>query len=1180
MNMYYRQWDRIIYGLGVLVLLISPYTTHPVQAQDQNIQRKISLQYDNIKLADLFNIITRQTGYTFFYSNQSVNDQIKVTVHEQDISLMQVLEKLLRPKGYAWELRSNRIGVFRGEGAKESSKDAGQNEGRIIRGIVTLADGSPLEGATVSLIGTGGVITKTNEKGLFFLHTAHPDSLIRVSYTGFKPREMGATSPALLNIVLEPLITDLAVVAVRSNGYQRIPQERATGSFVQINNQLLNRRVGPTILERLEGVASGVLFPNKNIPPNSNESYISIRGRSTILANTQPLIVVDNFPYTGDIDLLNPNDVESITILKDAAAASIWGAFSGNGVIVITTKKGKLHQPLKVELNSNLTIGAKPDLFYNPVFLGSNEFIDVEKSLFDKGHYDADLLNDYSYPVISPVVELLDKKRSGQLSAAEADAQIDQLRKNDIRKDYEKYFYRRSVNQQYAVNVSSGGDKGAYLMSVGYDRGLSNKVGSTSSRFTINNYSLYNLWGRAELSSGLTFTLDKVSGDNNVGNIAPAGGKNVYYPYAQLADASGRAMALPKDFRYSFISQLKGDGLLDWTYRPLDELKFIDKTERTYHVRFNPGLKVNIIKGLDAEIRYQFEKQLGKREDLYSSATYYMRSIYNIFTQVENGVATHPIPLGGIMEENNREITSNNYRAQLNFNRIFGTSHAVTAIAGIEQKETVTEESGQIYHGYNKDNFSYSRQLDYSRYYDGYRYLGEAGYIPDKNVLRRYNNIFISYYGNASYTFHGKYMVSASARLDQSNIWGITTNQKGVPLWSVGLGWDISKESYYKSSWLPYLKIRTTYGYNGNLDPFLSGSLVITYGDISSMLGLPTASIAHYPNPNLRWERSGMFNVGVDFETKGRILSGSVEYYLKKGKDLIGDRLIAMQTGSTIFRGNYANMEGGGMDISLTSYNINRSVSWVTDLLFNYNWDKITQYNLSTGSIGLVTSGDGSTSAIPVVVGRPVYGVYSYKWGGLDPENGDPQGYVDGKISKDYNQILSDNDHSDIKYHGPARPTIFGALRNTISYKRMTLSVNLTYKMRYYFRRRSIIYSDLYNGWSGHQDYLVRWQKPGDEAYTSVPSANYPGDLNRDNFYQSSSVLVERGDHIRLQDLRLSYALSAVAAKKIGISDLQLYCYANNVGIIWKANQAGLDPDFVLGYPATRSLAVGLRAAF
>jgi TonB-dependent SusC/RagA subfamily outer membrane receptor len=213
---------------------------------------------------------------------------------------------------------------------------------------------------------------------------------------------------------MEPVIGQLEGVVVNT-GYQSIPKERATGSFVQIDRALLNRRISPDIISRLEGVASGLSF-NANIPTQSKESPFSIRGRSTITANTQPLIVLDNFPYDGDLNSINPNNIESITLLKDAAAASIWGARAGNGVIVINTRKGGLNRPLSVELVTNYTFSKKPDLFYNPNFLNASSYIDFEQYLFSLGSYDADLNNTTTRPPLSPAVELMARKRAGLIS--------------------------------------------------------------------------------------------------------------------------------------------------------------------------------------------------------------------------------------------------------------------------------------------------------------------------------------------------------------------------------------------------------------------------------------------------------------------------------------------------------------------------------------------------------------------------------------------------------------------------------------------------------------------------------------------------------------------------------------------------------------------------------------------
>jgi TonB-dependent SusC/RagA subfamily outer membrane receptor len=281
-------------------------------------------------------------------------------------------------------------------------------------------------------------------------------------------------------------LEDVEITAV-NNGYQTIGRERTTGSFVKIDNELLNRKVSTNILDRLDGVTSGLLFNRNNI----NDELLSIRGRSTLLDKdaATPLIVLDNFPYEGDIANINPNIVESITILKDAAAAAIWGARSGNGVIVITTKKGSYQQPIRIDANVNTTFSQKPDLFYSKNFLSATDYIDVEQYLFGKGFYDAQLNSTTSFTALTPVVELLARKRAGTISAADADNQINQLRSNDVRKEFSKYVYQTPVNRQYALTISGGGVNNSFIVSAGHDNNtdLLSRNGYTRSSFNAEN---------------------------------------------------------------------------------------------------------------------------------------------------------------------------------------------------------------------------------------------------------------------------------------------------------------------------------------------------------------------------------------------------------------------------------------------------------------------------------------------------------------------------------------------------------------------------------------------------------------------------------------------------------------------------------------------------------------------
>ncbi len=322
-----------------------------------------------------------------------------------------------------------------------------------------------------------------------------------------------------------------------------------------------------------------------------------------------------------------------------------------------------------------------------------------------------------------------------------------------------------------------------------------------------------------------------------------------------------------------------------------------------------------------------------------------------------------------------------------------------------------------------------------------------------------------------------------------------------------------------------------------------------------------------------------MVNFGIDFAIKKSILEGSLEYYTRKGTDLIGESPMDPTTGVTTFRGNTADMKGRGVDVVLRSKNINKQFKWFSTFLLSYTADKVTSYKVPQNAAIWVYCDPQYMSPIE---GKPLYSIFSFKWMGLNPQTGDPQGFFNKDVSTKYSDITNSRDLSDLIYKGAANPTYFGSLRNNLSYKQLELSFTISYKMGYYFRRNSINYFELFNyPVFGHPDYEQRWQNPGDENSTSVPSmGDYNADAFRSIFYKYSDVLIEKGDHIRLQDVQLSYQLNKKRKKWLPMNQLQIYVYANNLGILWRANDKGIDPDFITGIPNPRTIAAGLKIDF
>lgn len=1128
--------------------------------------QRITLNVTDAPLLGVMKQIEKQSGYLFIYNEELLKKQPSVTLTITDFQLESALQKLFAKYPLAYHVVGKSI-VIKERPAKAPTAKASQPQ-RKIRGKVTDAAGQPIAGVSVRSKGTDRVVV-TGSDGTYLIE-AGEGAILLFSYLGYQAEEITVGTQSEINLSLKEAVGQLDVLNVVNTGFQALPKERATGSFASVSSQQLDRQISANIIDRLEGVASGVVFNRSG----SGARQIRVRGQNTIFSNAEPLIVVDNFPYEGSLDNINPNDVENITILKDAAAASIWGVRAGNGVIVITTKKGNRNQALNISVNSNVTIGDKPDLKYDRAFLNSNDFINVEQQLFAAGFYTS-AENSVAKSPLSPVVELLIKRRDNPSQAAAIDAQIEALRGVDYRDGLSKYFYRQSVNQQYALNLSGGSDKMTYYISGGMDQTRGVTKGSTYDRYTFSAQTTYTPLKNLELTAGLSY----IQGISNTDGVYAQFPSNVD-PYTQLVDDGGNGLPIVNNYRMVYVNDAPNKGFLNWQFIPVDEFgKRITKTNVTEN-RFTSSVRYTIISGLSAEVRYQYQKQLGKSNNQASSDSFYTRNLVNRYSTVStSGVVTlNNIPQGDILIFNSNELTANNIRTQLNYNNTFG-DHAISALAGYEIRELKGTNTGGTFYGYNP-NVATITKVNTTATFN--LQPNGSGAIPYTDGINNTVNRYLSWYGNAAYTYKDRYTVSGSGRVDASNYFGVKTNQKFVPLWSAGIKWDIDKEDFFKLPFLPKLSLRATYGYNGNLNQSLSAYTTAQNVSAAAVTGLRYALITNPPNPQLRWERTSIFNVGIDFALKNQILFGSIEYFKRRGEDIIGDSELPPSTGVTALRGNFARTSGNGVDITLNSNNLRGKISWQTGLLFSYATDKVTSYDVITSVSNLVNYGNDNLLSIYPRASYPVYSVFSYRWAGLDPTNGDPQGYQNGVVSKNYTSLINPANLDDVVYNGPAKPVYSGGLQNTFRYKNLSLSVQLNYKMGYYIRPNSIFYGSFFNNGAGHVDFASRWQKPGDEQFTHVPSipALTVNAANRDSFYNYSEVLVQKGDHIRLQDVNLTYTMANSTLKQLGFKSLNLTLYARNLGVIWRANKLGLDPDLYTAgsYPIPASYSLALRA--
>jgi TonB-linked SusC/RagA family outer membrane protein len=1169
---------QIVKTMKLLTVFLTVFL---IQLSAKTSAQQVNYSIKQGKLKDAFASLEKQTGMNFFYSSEDIAKAKQVSVDIKNLPIDKAVEALLKDQPLEYSIKGNTIFIKTKKPVTAQATETVQAftpPPIDVKGRVMDSTGTPLSGASIKVKGTN-ISTATDDNGEYTLNGISNDAVLVIGFIGYGTKEVKVNNQTQIGVILKVTNKELAEVAIQSysSGYQQIPKERATGSFAFVDNTLLNRKVSTNILDRLEGVVPGILFNH-----NASENSISIRGRSTLFANASPLIVVDNFPYDGDLSNINPNDVLSITVLKDAASASIWGVQSGNGVIVITTKRGKRNQPMMIEANLNTSISQKQDIYYNRSFLQSSDFISVEQNLFSQGFYDAQLL-DSKRPPVSPVVATLAKLRSGAINQATADNLINSYKTIDIRNDLSDYFYQQAITQQYAVNVRGGGEKNAYMFSVGYDKNKTGLVGNNNDRITLKGNSDFFLTKNLTFSAGITYTSTNAANNSPVGSMGTGGSYGTaVYPYAQLVGSQGQALSIVKDYHSDWSSN-PVNGRLDWQYRPLDELRYANNTSHLLDNLLNFSVKYNLPLGFKVSALYQYEVSKANSEKYYSDQTYYNRNLVNSYAKVNGSSFTFPIPIGGILQQSQASLSSNRLRTQLEYAHTFKSDHTLSGIAGAEVNEAITSSvNPATVYGYNRDNNSF-QIVDFTTYFP-LRPVGNTSRIPNNIGFNKFTNRNISYFGNLGYTYKGRYTATFSGRVDKSNLFGVKANQQSVPLYSAGLGWVLTKESFIHEKWLQYLNVRATYGYNGNLDK--SATAITTFDVLSNnqFFGLPYGSIASPGNPLLKWERTRVINLGVDYSILNNFLSGSFDYYIKHGFDLFSNAPLPASSGWSNFYGNNADIKGSGYDITLNlDFIRTKNFSWTTNIIASYSLDKVSNYRANTNITSLLLAGASSGSIAPQN-DRPVFSIYAYRMAGLSHDKGDPQGYLGGKISTDYANIIKAATIDSLHFIGSARPLNYGSIRNTITYNGISLSFNIIYKYNYYFRKSSISYTSLFRSWIGNSDFSRRWQNPGDETQTNVPSM--PSSIsslnaNRETFYGNSDALVLKGDHIRLQDISLSYALPLPAATRRVIKGINLYAYLNNVGILWRANNEKLDPDvFSTGAPNPLSVSFGTKINF
>ncbi|MFC5682388.1 SusC/RagA family TonB-linked outer membrane protein [Flavobacterium sp. MAHUQ-51] len=1133
--------------------------------------QKVNVNIKNEPISSVFKKISKQTKLEFFYSETVFDSSKKVSVSANNIEAMSLIGQIIGNKYKAELVDKNRILIVLNNSTTNaiSKPTAKSVVAAKVTGVVKNAKGEALIGATVWCRGTrfGSI---TDAEGKFEVEAKKGDVLV-IDYVGYERKEITITDESkYLEVVMVFAVSKLDEVKVVSTGYQKIDNERSTGSVSVVTAKDLEKIPVSNVMHQLEGQVSGLavdILDSDNTfvygrvfgdGAGSTSYNFRIRGQSTYRSNGMPLIVLDGTPTELDIRTLNPADIEKITFLKDAAAASIYGVRSANGVMVIETKKGKLGKS-RISVAQNYSISAKPNLASLPL-MNSSQVLNLEQELVDKGlAFDPNsAFNLFSAIPISQGMEIMFQEKRGTITAAEKNAKLDILRNRSNYDQIQKYLIQPAESSNYNISLSGGKDDYSYFTSAAFSKEKPNSVGDEGKRMTFTVNQDFKLFKSLKLSTSLKGSFFNYL-QNGLGLSPLNASLTTLLPYDQLVDDNGKSVDYFRTFYSKNSLDLQSKGYLPWTYNFIDELKNSNKETKENNYSANIALTLPLFKGLEAVGTYYIENSDLTNTNIYNDKMYYTRDLINLATYLNpnTNALTFGLPKGGIYQSTENTRSSYTARGQLNYDLLIADKHKIDALGGVELRQVREQISGRTLYGYN-ENTQTSIDIPSINYTSVYGFSSSMSYGNTQKDQRRR---FLSYYSNAAYSFDNKYVISGSVRLDDYNNFGVDKSLRRTPLWSTGAKWNVFKEAFMnKASFVSNLSLRLSYGYNGNISlttyPFTNISLAAT----DSYSQLPFAFISAAANPTLRWEKTGVFNVGVDFGFFNSRLNGSFEYYKKNSKDLIQEFPVSPFYGlpNNSLTRNTATLVGHGIDLNLNGVLVrNNDFGVDLNLVTSYNTNEVTDSRYTSYTSYL--NGTGST---PPIVGYGLNSIFAFRSAGLDA-NGRTQIYDKQGNIVAYNKILTDIE--DMKYMGTSTPQYYGSISSNIRFHKLSLYLLATYKLDYVlFKPTFQTYVDRYGSFSKYdlnQDIDNRWRVPGDEAKTTIPGVQGMSGYSHGRYYFSDNRVID-GDHIRFREISLKYDLSSYL-KKTFINNASLTFAARNLGIIWRKNKDNIDPDFL-----------------
>lgn len=1022
-------------------------------------------------------------------------------------------------------------------------------QNRQVSGKVTSSsDGSGLSGVSVQLKGADRGV-QSDENGEFVIEAPSDGSLI-FTYVGFESQTVSIQNRSVINVVLQSAFENIEEVTIQIP-YGTIKRTSFTGSESTVSSKTFEQQRVTSFTRALEGAVPGLSATNGGGLPGTNAN-IQIRGVGSVNASSSPLYVLDGVPYSGANIALNTDDIESVTVLKDASATSLYGSRAANGVIMITTKKGRNHSP---EVNANIRTGFQ------------NRFIPEYDRINSEQYYE--LMWEATrnrYVAAGDSEDVANQKASDQLIAGLV-YNTTNVPNNQVvlpngkfnpearilyQDSWEDALFQSPFKQDYNVNIRGGSNSGNYYISLGYvdEPGITKFSGYERFTGRVNADANVKDW----LKTGLS--IDGALGEQNNFTTTSTATSNPFY-YTRMMGP-----IYPVWFRdeqgNKVVDPVTGEDMLDWGVpsqygtRPyagnsnlLGSLALDERSRLSGNINANTYLEAKFLE------EFTFRTSVG--------GTYYN----NYRTDFQNSLYGDADNVKGRSYKINDRQLSFTFNQTLTWERQLDEDNYLNILVGHE-------------------NYRFSSDyLEAAR--SGFPFPGTSELAPaataEGSTSYKHNHRIESFFSRLMYDYQDKYLFSASLRRDGTS--RFHKDARWGSFYSVGGAWRLSQEEFLQDSqWINELKLKASYGETGNESLIFSDGTPNYYAWQSlyalgnNNVNSPGAIISSLPNQELAWEKNSQTNIGLDFAFLNNRIQGSIDWYNRQSSNLLFQVPLPMSTGITFINKNIGTMYNRGIDFQI-GYNavIKDDFDWRIDLNLSHFTNKITELAEENREDGIIS---GSKK---LVEGKDIYQFWLREYAGVDTETGralfykdvtDEEGNVTGR------ETTGNITEGDYYFQGSAIPDLNGGLQNYFRFKNVDLSFLLTFQLGgkfYDSNYLSLMHPGTY-GSHWHADILDRWQKPGD--ITDVPKIQ--NDITEQQGASTRGLF--DASYLNIRNISLGYNLPNDVVSKIGLKNARIFGSIDNVHFFSK--RKGMDPqrsftgtaDFT--YPAVRTFTFGL----